>query len=146
MSGGFDPAVVRQWLYETLTDDAPLVALLTGGWHRGKAPSGTPYPFGTFHLQGPGQDTTSVSRRRILSNGLWLVRATGVMGESDGNLDTIAAMIDGVLDRASGDAGTGHVYMATRELPWDRDYDENGQSYVEAGGLYRIWVQDPVAA
>lgn len=142
-----EPAVVRQWLYETLMANTVLNALLPGGWHHGTAPEGTPYPFGTYHMQAPGQDTTNVSRRRMLANGLYLVRATGVVGESDQQLDTIASMIDETIDRASGSAGSGHVYMATREMPWDRPpYTEQGQTYREAGGLYRVWVQDPVAA
>lgn len=139
----FEPAVARQWLYEALTDDSTLMAMVPGGVWRGTAPEGTVYPFISFHLQAPGADTTSVSRRRTLTNGLWMVRATGVAGDSDEDIDAIASRIDYTIDRASGDAGTGHVYMATRENPWDRDYDEEGQTYREAGGLYRLWVQDP---
>lgn len=141
-----DVAVVREWVYSMLHADAPLTALATGGiWGKGKAPIGSGYPFISYHLQAHGQDTTSISRRRMLSNGLWLIRATGVEGDSDANLDTIAGMIDDVLDRAGGTAGTGRVYMATRELPWDHSYEQGGQSFVETGGLYRIWVQDPAA-
>lgn len=143
MSGGFDPGVVRQWLYETLSTDVFLVPLVPGGFWRGVAPEHTAYPFVSFHLQAPGQDTTSVSRRRILSNSLWMVRATGVAGESDADLDEIAVKIDDAIDRQGGTAGTGRVYMATRETPWEQDYDDEGQHYREAGGLYRVWVRDP---
>lgn len=141
----YDPAVVRQWLYETLTADSSLMGMVPGGVWRGTAPPGTSYPFISFHLQAPGLDTKSVSGRRILSNGLWMLRATGVEGDSDQDLDAIAARMDTVLDRAGGTAGTGRVYMATREQPWDRPYDDEGKTFVEAGGLYRIWVQDPAA-
>lgn len=142
----YDPAVVREWLYQTLLASYPLVALVPGGIWRGTVPEGKPYPFISYHLQAAGQDTTSISRRRILSNGLWMVRATAIEGDSDVDLDTIASMIDDVLDRQGGLAASGRVYMATRETPWDRTYDEGGRTFVEAGGLYRIWVQDPAAA
>lgn len=141
----FDPAVVREWLYTTLTADSQLMTDLPGGFHHGTAPKLLGYPFGSFQLQAPGQDTTSISRRRILSNGLWLVRGIGVVGDSDQNLDRIAGRIDDVIDRASGSAGAGFVYMATREAPWmPPPYLEEGIKFAEAGGLYRIWVQDPL--
>src|SRR5678815_4279904 len=132
MSGGFEPAVVAEWLFSTLSD-VDWDDKLPGGWHRRKAPAKTPYPYGSYHMHAPAADTTSTNRTRILTNALWLVRATGIAGDSDANLDTIAVMIDDALDRASGTAGTGRVYMATRETPWDRDYVEGGVNYVEVG-------------
>lgn len=115
-------------------------SILPGGWHRGIAPLGTPYPFGSFQPRGFVPSTRRLSQVRILTNGLWAVYATGVEGESDGNLATIAVEIDGVLDRASGSAGAGFVYGSTYELPWDRTYTENDVTYVENGGQFRIWV------
>lgn len=139
MAGRYEPEEVRLWLMAKLVpvdwDD-----LLPGGWHRGIAPIGTPYPFGSFHPQGFARSTRTLSQVRILSNGLWAVFATGIEGQTDANLATIAERIDGALDRASGSAGAGFVYGSTWEIPWDRTYRENDVTYVENGGQYRIWV------
>lgn len=144
MSGGNETEVAYQFMVKRLEADSTLAAILPGGWHDGIAPAGTPYPFGSIGMQAPGADLTNVSRRRILSNGLWLVRAFAVVGDSDANLATIAARIDADLDLASGSEGTGFVYMVTREHPYYRSpYVEEGETLREAGGLYRAYVQDP---
>lgn len=144
MSGGNELEVSYQFLVKLLIADGALGAILPGSWHDGVPPEGTPYPFGMITLQAPGADLTNQSRRRILSNGLWLVRAFGVVGDSDSNLATIAARIDADLDLASGSEGTGFVYMVTREMPYYRSpYVEEGETLREVGGLYRAYVQDP---
>lgn len=136
----YEPETVRLWLM------AQLVAhdwdtMLPGGWHRGIAPLGTLYPYGSFHVQAFEPDTKNISQRRVITAAQWAVFATGEEGQSDANLATIAGEIDDVLDRASGSAGAGVIYMATRIRPWDRNYAQNGTTFVENGGLYRIWVK-----
>lgn len=142
----YEPAIAKIFLWEKL-NAAPILAVLPGGWHEGIAEEGAPSPLGVVHMEAAAPDLTDVShKKRILTNALWMVKIIGILGDTDQNLDTIASMVDDALDHASGDAGTGHVYMVTREFVWaPPPYLEEGRIYRETGGRYRVYVQDPVA-
>jgi hypothetical protein len=136
-------AAARQWLFNTLTADATLTALLPGGAanginHQRSAP-GAPYPFVIYQFMS-GTDYAAVGAYRIWTNMIWLVKAVGASADPTA-LDAIVARIDTVLQRGSGTPASGTVWSCDRQSVID--YVEevaNTVPYSHLGATYRIYA------
>lgn len=131
---------VSEWLYETLSSDATLTALVADRMYDGIAPQAATFPYITFNWQG-GADVSAVGGIRIMNNGLWQVKAV-VNETSYATILPIADRVDQVLQRASGAVSDGIILACVREQPLALIENSNGVQYRHLGGLYRIYVQE----
>jgi hypothetical protein len=128
-----------EFLYNTLTGDSTLMALVTGV-HRGKAPDLTVPPFVILTFQA-GPDTLTANAIRLLNRGLYQVSAMGPANMSP-LLAQAAARIDDLLKRTSGSVTGGHIDACYREQPLLRDLPPvNGDAWAALGGLYRLEIE-----
>jgi hypothetical protein len=128
------------FLYTTLTGDATLMAIATGGVYRGMAPDQTVPPFIILALQS-SSDSLTANAVRLLTQALYQVSVTGPAGMST-QLAQAAARIDDLLKRASGSVTGGRIDYCYREQPLFIDLPpENGVMWSRVGGLYRLGIE-----
>lgn len=134
-----EPARALEWIYDTLSDDSALAALVSTRIFDGVAPQGSAYPFVVFNHQG-GSDTRGVGTFRAFNNSLYQVKAVG-KGESYAETTAIADRIDAVLQGAAGNANGGLVLGCVRETVLMMPEVTAGISYRSVGLLMRLWAQ-----
>jgi len=139
MTLAIESSYAAEWLYDTLTGDATLMALIEGVYEQ-PAPESSAHPMVVFNLQSDVDTVTGDSLNRIFSNQLWLVRAT-VEDTSYATAKTIADRMDTVLQNANGTADGATIYTCTREETFRLVDVENGKQYRHLGGMYRLIVQ-----
>lgn len=135
--------IALSWLYTTLTGDATLTALLSGGAHgiwRAYAPPGTLPPYVIFGQQSGGNDTLTMNAVRLLTNPLYQVKCVGPASNMQPILDA-ASEIDNLLKRTAGSATGGIVSVCYRESPLETDEIVDGELWSNVGGLYRLQLQ-----
>lgn len=93
------------------------------------------YPIISFELY-MARDVNGVGTSRIITNGVWLVRAIGAT-EAYSALASIADRVDTLMQGAS----SGGVLGCIREEPFEFEEVIDGVQYRHLGGLYRIFVQ-----
>lgn len=130
---------VDQWLYETLSGDPTLSALVGGRIYSYLAPPTAALPFVLFAHQA-GRDVRIVGGRRVLVDMVYQVKAVG-SGGSFQPLKSIADRLDALLQGASGSVVDGVVYMCVREQPLAYVEVEKGVEYRHLGGFWRIIAQ-----
>lgn len=131
---------MRSWLYQTFAGDSTLAPLIGGAAPRiynGVAPAGSQYPFVVLQLLSGGNDLMALGAIRIWADMLWLIKAV-TKGASTGPLEPIANRIDQLLHAASGTVTSGVIWECVRERPFELPTVENGVSYQQIGGEYRI--------
>jgi hypothetical protein len=137
-----------EWLYERLSDDAELTALLGGAGDprvfEGLAPPDAAEPFLVFHLETALEDTRALgSGGRVLSRADWVLRAVGE-GLSTVPLRPIAGRADELLTghrsaSPSIEGLTGWV-EAVRLRPVRYVTTEAGRQFRHLGAVYRLTV------
>lgn len=140
---GYQLPEVLAWLSATLTGDATLAALVTGGWHEDPAPEATAAAgetYGTVRLQAPVSDLDAVGSHRIWEDGLYLVQVIKE-GRSTAALKPAADRVDVLLHRTSGTTAGGRVLSSVREGLFYSPEVTNGRHYRRLGGFYRILAQ-----
>lgn len=130
--------VADTWLYETLTGDSALMAEVTGV-HSTSRTRDSELPAVVFEWLA-GTDVMYVNGIRVWHSGVWIVKAVDVTS-SWTDVQTAAERIDALLHRQSGSPTGGTVFTATREAPFRSAYTNEGVSYRELGGRFRIAVQ-----
>jgi hypothetical protein len=129
--GGFDFIFTR------------LNPLATGGAFVGIAPPDAATPYTVYSLQA-GADLMVINGIRVWNDGLYLVKACGPVDESAA-VYALAASNDAALHRqqnVSVESGAGVMLACVREQTVV--YSEtvvNGGVWLNAGGLYRVYVQ-----
>lgn len=132
-----ETVAVDEWLYQTMSADSTLTALASGGVHADVAPPDSTLPAVVFSDLG-GADTVGVDGTRILTSGLWLVRAIAEATSWQGTLRQAADRIDAVLDNTSGVVSGVTVGKCSREAPHKLVDTAHGRQYRHLGGTYRI--------
>lgn len=143
-SVGDETTIVDQWLQATLTGDSVLIGLLpdgVDGVHADVAPGAARHPLVVHQFQGAA-DVRGAGPFRIMTNGLWLVRAIDETRDYL-TLAPIANRIDVLLQAASGTAAAGIVFSSVREYPYRMVERDNGHDYRHLGGAYRCLAQIP---
>jgi NAD(P)-dependent dehydrogenase (short-subunit alcohol dehydrogenase family) len=130
-----------EWIYETLHNDATLMALVTGVY-RGLAPANTVAPWIVFSHQS-GRDVMVNSAYRVMVNELWLVKVVAP-STSMATLVSAADRIDVLLHNSKGALTDATVMEMAREMPVAVDELVNGVLYTNLGGTYRVWVRQGV--
>jgi hypothetical protein len=136
------------FLYSTLAGDPALAALLGGAGDPRVAEDVAPpewgYPLVVFQHLSPDDDArTAAGASRILTSGLWAVRAI-TEGMSYDPLAPIAQRAGELLHAAAGPAPAVEGYTAwvesVRVQPIRYPTEERGKQYRHLGGLYRLTV------
>jgi hypothetical protein len=131
---------VNAWLYSVLSGDPALQGLIGNRIYEQPAPEEAEYPMIVFQAQAPA-DVNSLQGYRVMSGGVWLVRAVGECTSYE-PLREIADRIDALLHKASGEApGMGTVLSCVREAPFAMVETDNERQYRHLGGLYRVLAQ-----
>lgn len=140
---GHELDLVAGWLYATLSGDATITGLVGTDVHEDIAPDDAGDPHIVFTCLAPNDVRTGAGAYQIMTTGLWLVRAA-VEGESyRGDIATLAARIDVLLDRKAATVTGGAVLSCVRERPHrmaERD-EQTGKQWRHLGGEYRIEAQ-----
>ena len=143
-------AALNRLVYDALTSDETLSALVTGAYLR-RAPQGAAYPYALFTPQS-AVDINTVSASRALTNLVYNVQVVGVnetSADSDA-FEAAAARLDAVLTGAEGvveaDEALGRPAISVSGLHRESSfqYDEpssQGAPVEHCGGLYRAFVQ-----
>ena len=132
----------EQWIYDVLTDDATLAALITGVYSY-VAPDTATDPFVVFSYANDGEDEQGVGGVRLYSVMRYTIRAVA-MCETFSSLATIADQIDTLLHGkfAAGPSG-GVIVECIRLRPFAAvEVLEGGIQYRQLGGVYQLRVQD----
>lgn len=132
-----ETARIRAWIYTTITGDPTLAGLIGARAYHGVAPAGTQYPFVVFQMLSAGNDLLGLGGTRIWAAPLFVIKAV-CKGTSTGPVEPVANRIDQVLHAAAGTITNGVIWECVRERPFDLPTVEDGVSYQQLGGEYRI--------
>lgn len=124
-----------EFIFQTLSGDAELGALIPGGVHSEVAPEGTASPWIVFQYLG-GSDLRGVGTVRVYASGVWIVKVIGE-GQSFADLAEAADRMDTVLHGSFG----GVVVACYREQPFRFAEVDGDRQYRHLGGNYRLLVQ-----
>lgn len=103
-------------------------------------PQDSPLPATVFNLQS-SKDSAEVGAFRILTDALYQIKVIGHNEHGNAAVDAIAAAIDAVLDKSSGDVSGGRVLSCVRERPIAFTEVTKDKAFRHRGGLYRIQAQ-----
>ena len=124
---------IKTWLQGLLDGNAVGVADRV---YDAPAPPTSAFPLVTFQYL-DGADVRGVGPARIMTDGLWLIRAINKSNDYatiSGIADSIDTLLQGVL-------GSGSVLGSVRERPFELTEEVDGVKYVHLGGVYRIYAQ-----
>ena len=129
---------VEQFLYSALSTLTTGASALATRAYSHVAPEDAVYPYIVFQQQA-GRDVNGVGAIRIMSNELYTAKA--VTDKSFSSLDALVDSIDDLLHKASGTTSAGTIFSVVRESPFSLPTVEDGITYFQRGGIYRILVQ-----
>ena len=130
-----------QWIYETLTGDSALTAIVGDRVHVDQAPAGTGFPLVVFSLE-YARDVVTHNHTRVMVDGIYRIRVNKDSESYDDEMQAAADRIDALFDRSDGGtAGGASIFTSVREEPYRRSLVDEGNQYKALGGLFRIWVQ-----
>lgn len=134
--------VADEWLYETLTGDATLMALVQGVYDsivpQNVALSATVVLF-SFQSS---RDAFGVGSHRVMADNAYLVRAVAQTA-SYATVQAAADRIDALLHRINNQTlNNGQMISAWRESIFKAAEVEQGIHYRHLGGIYRILTQE----
>ena len=140
------PALAEQWVYQQLSGDSTLVALLATaprggpGIYASEADESAAYPFVTFAGLA-GVDTTALGMVRTLTRMTYVITA---YGQSDGlaALDPIAARIDAVIHGQFGPLPGGPILGVIRLNSMAFGESRQGVSYRRIAQTYQLHLKE----
>jgi hypothetical protein len=128
-----------KWIYQSLTADSALVALVGARIYREVAPESATFPLVLFWSTG-GSDLLGNDAARIWTEATFTIEAV-CDGASADKAEAIAARISALFDRASGATTTARILSCVRESPTDSIDQDGGTLYPRLGGSYRLQIQ-----
>lgn len=140
-----EQAIAVRWTVARLKANAQLANAVgtyqgRANIHRYVAPSGAPLPHIVIVPRGGPEAIRFMQPRHTGASLYNVVKVVGDNASYDA-LDTIAVLIDAVLDGASGDVTGGHVLSSIFQQPIEYTEMEGGKLYLHKGALYRQNVQ-----
>lgn len=140
-----DVELALRWLIQRLTGDAQLQSLIGNRVYRAVAPDDAPRPFVIVHVIGYGQEDASGDRARPMRSTDVLIRCWNSGGDFS-SVSPIAQRIDELVHAQAEWQQSGYVVQGGKRLSAAVAIDEivDGERYVSAGGLYRIYVSQEV--
>jgi Protein of unknown function (DUF3168) len=137
-SVGIELPTAERWLYEALSGDSALTALVDDRIFEELGPAGSAYPFVTIQYLA-AEDAVTVGANRVWVRAIYRVRATAKTDSfRDAGLRAAADRIDAVLHRGQGEVtGEGGVWACVRERP----FRLREPGFRHLGAEYRLYVQ-----
>lgn len=135
-----------QWVVDRLVSDAQMQSLVGGRVYRAIAPDGADYPLVVLNVIGYAHQEASGGRGRPIRSVDVLVRCWNRGGDY-GSVTSIGARIDALLHSPDATTVDGFVVEGGKRLSSAITLDEeiDGERYVSAGGLYRIYIAQEVS-
>jgi hypothetical protein len=130
---------VDRWLYQTLTGDTTLMALVTDV-HTWPVPQGAALPYVLFQEQA-ARDVQGMGAERLWATGSWLVRVVSESASWGGDLEAAAKRIDTLLQAQGGTVSGGTVFVCVREHPFRLVESAQSRQFRHLGGIYRIMAR-----
>lgn len=131
----------QEWLYDTLTADTALTAVVGDRVYSEAAPLGSEFPLVVFGLEYP-EDVLTHNGSRIMVTSWWRVRGIVPAESFSDALQTIADRIDAILHRSDGGTADGAViFTSVRMEPYMRLEVDEGKQYRSLGGVYKTHTQ-----
>lgn len=129
---------VRQALFDRLTADAPLAAIVAGRIYHRRAPEGAAAPYVVFHRQA-GTPRHALGDGGQLQTELWTVKAVAQGGSSAAAEDAADAIDNALHDAQIVIAGRALRYLRRES---DIDYGETAgaDTFHHVGAVYRLWT------
>lgn len=136
-----EAAIGFTWLYSTLSGDSQLTSLVPGGIWRGLAPPESQTPYIVMSLQS-GLDSITVNGFRMLTECTFLLKVIGPASETT-TIMSAADRLDALIGSppTSGTTSNGAVLSSYRQSPVVLDSIVNGETWTDAGGLYRLLIE-----
>lgn len=133
-------ARARSFIYQTLTADSTLAALIGTRVHMGKVPAGGQLPAVIMRYVS-GSYLRIVGPTRVWAEMMFDVKVV-IKGTSTGPIEPIVNRIDDLLDAAAGAVNGATVEECTAIAPIELPVYEGGVDYVQLGNEYRLRVQE----
>lgn len=135
-----------QWVVDRLVSDAQMQSLVGGRVYRAVAPDGADYPLVVLNVIGYAHQEASGGRGRPIRLVDVLVRCWNRGGDY-GSVTSIGARIDALLHSPDATTVDSFVVEGGKRLSSAITLDEeiDGERYVSAGGLYRIYIAQEVS-
>jgi len=140
-----DVGLAIQWAFNRLTADSQMQALVGNRIYRSAAPEGAGYPLVVLSAVAYGQENAAGNRARPIRSVDLLVRAWNT-GADYAGVHNIASRVDALLHVQDSWSSSGFVVEGGKRIGGALTLDEiiDGERYVSAGGLYRIFVAEEV--
>lgn len=133
--------IAEDFIVDTLTGDATLMALIDGVYSEKNVPSGTDLPYVVFGYRG-GSLLRVVGTVRFWHDLVYDIKAVGIATAYDA-LVTIANRIDTLLELAQGAATGGTIVVSEFEAAVPvADDEDGGVVYENITHRYRLKVQE----
>ncbi len=141
MSAGIESFVADQHIFNKLSSDASLTAIVGSRIYADEPPYGATMPYVLIQFLS-GVDRRIVGKKRFFASMVYLVTVVMQTTSYGGNLKTAAERIDAVLHASSGATADGTVFAVVREESFRMtERLEGGVQVRRLGGRYRILAQ-----
>jgi hypothetical protein len=130
------------WLYSQLEADSTLAAL---GIYGHVVPEGESFPLVQFRALSNTDSQAGVGAYIIMSNLLYVVVAVQEFRSGRPSFQPLEGYADRIhtqLHKTSGTIVGGQVLASTRDNPFRNVYQQDGITYYELGGIYRVYATD----
>lgn len=133
---------IDQWIWETLSNDTALAAIVGARVYSDVAPATATFPFVTFSEQSSTDVRTASGQNRIMIDSLYVIR--GIVTDTSFNVQSqaIAERIDALFHASQGGNANGTVvFTSHREQSFRLAEQQAGKSFRHLGGIYRVYAQ-----
>lgn len=131
---------VDKWLYDTLSGDDALMALVESV-HAWPVPQSSVLPYVLYQEQ-TSRDVQGMGPARLWITGPWLVRIVAETRSWLGDLEAAANRVDVLLQAQGGSTdGGGRVFVCVREAPFRLVEQVASRQFRHLGGVYRIMAR-----
>lgn len=131
-----ETTIVEAWLYQLLTADTAIAALIGSAVYSSVAPQGAPKLYIVLGYQG-GSDENAIGTR-ALAQPLYQVKAVGRHSDI-ATLRALADRIDALLQDTRVVTAGYQIRVQREGIIRNPEFDE-GVEYQNLGGMYRCWV------
>jgi hypothetical protein len=136
----------QKWIYDTLRNDADVVAAMGGVdvesriWPEDVAPEGTGYPYITAVAQGGNGGVQTVQGNVLWFELVEIVRVT-TNSEDISEVAPISAAIFKALNRQVGLTDQARIVSCTYDAPYRQYTEADGEQLLHLGAFWRFKIQ-----
>jgi len=130
---------IDRFIYSTLSSDATITSLVSNRIFKGYAPQGTTTPSIVFQNQAPNRDVRAIGAIRIMTNGLYLIKAVTTVNEA--SLEPILNRIDELFDAITNIEPDITIVSCVREQDYELIESRDSIMYRHRGIFFQIQAQ-----